>query len=75
MLEHLFTRNSTIHPYKIRQMNHYHVPFSRTELGKRSLRFKGALLRNKILCLDINPKVSEFIFARNMKAAIFEKIL
>ena len=71
----LFVKNSDIHMHDIRQSGHYHIPVRRTNLGKSSLRYFGAWLWNKILSADINPNVSDFIFSRNLKTAIYNNLL
>ena len=74
-LQFLFVKNSDIHRHYTRQSGHYHIPVCRTNLGKSSLRYFGAWLWNKILSADINPNVSDFIFSRNLKTAIYNNLL
>ena len=74
-LQFLFIKNSDIHMHDNGQMGHYHIPQCRTNLGKSSLRYFGALLWNKVLNADINPNVSDFIFSRNLKTAIYNNLL
>ena len=74
-LQFLFIKNSDIHMHGTRQRGHYHIPLCRTNLGKSSLRYFGALLWNKVLNADINPNVSDFIFSRNLKTAICNNLL
>ena len=74
-LQFPFIKNSDIHMHGTRQTGHYHIPLCRTNLGKSSLRYFGALLWNKVLNADINPNVSDFIFSRNLKTAICNNLL
>ena len=74
-LRFLFIKNSDIHMHGTRQRGHYHIPLCRTNLGKSSLRYFGALLWNKVLNADINPNVSDFIFSRHLKTAICNNLL
>ena len=71
----LFIKNSDIHMHDTRQRGHYHIPLCRTNLGKSSLRYFGALLWNKVLNADINPNVSDFIFSIILKTAIGNDLL
>ena len=70
-----FIKNSDIHMHDTRQRGHYHIPLCRTNLGKSSLRYFGALLWNKVLNADINPNVSDFIFSIILKTAIGNDLL
>ena len=74
-LQFLFIKNSDIHMHGTRQRGHYHIQLCRTNLGKSSLRYFGALLWNTVLNADINPNVSDFIFSRNLKTAICNNLL
>ena len=74
-LKFLFIKNSDIHMHDTRHRGHYHIPLCRTNLGKSSLRYFGALLWNKVLNADINPNVSDFIISRNLKTAICNNLL
>ena len=71
----LFKTNSELHKHDTRQKSHYHPPLFRTNLGKSSLRYVGALLWNDILNSNIDPNVSNLIFSRNLKTAICNKTL
>ena len=75
VLHCLYKTNSDIHVHNTRQKCHYHMPLCRTNLGKCGLRYVGASVRNNILSVIINPKISEFIFSRSLKAAICNKLL
>ena len=54
---------------------HYHIPSCKTNLGKRSLKYTGAVIWNNILKLGINPNISDFMFAKKLKHAIIESLL
>ena len=47
-ISHMFEKNSSIHQYNTRQSNLLHVPCCRTELGKRSFRYKAVTIWNVI---------------------------
>ena len=67
MLSNLFSRNAEIHDYSARLHQHFHVPSERSNLGKFSIRNRGAIVWNLILKLDINPDTSEAVFIKPMK--------
>ena len=71
----LFIKHCDIHMHDTHQRGHYHIPLCRTNLGKSSLRYFGALLWNKVLNADINPIVSDFIFSRNLQTTIYNDLL
>ena len=75
VLHCLFTKYSDIHVHNTRQKCHYQMPLCRTNLGKCGLRYVGVSVLNSILSVNINPNVSEFIFARSLKAAICNSLL
>ena len=64
------SKNTDIHLHDARQRGHYHIPLCRTNLGKSSLRYFGAVLSNKVLNADFNTDVSGLIFSRNVKTVI-----
>ena len=74
-LQSLFVKNGDIHMHDTQQRGHYHIPVCRTYFGKGCLRYFGACLWNKILNANINPHMSDFIFSRNLKTAIYNNLL
>ena len=70
-----FRKNEDVHGYNTRQMDHYHIPFVRTELGKSSLRYHGVIIWNNILNIGIDPEVSEFKFSKSLKQCILQNML
>ena len=75
VLHCLFTKNSDKHVYYTRQQCSYHMPVCRTKLGKCGLRYSGASVWNNIRSVNLNRKVSEFIFSRSLRAAICNNLL
>ena len=67
LFQSFFKKNNEVHKYGTRQIDHYHAPSARTNLGKSALRFHGAIIWNKILKLEIDPKMSEYEFAKTLK--------
>ena len=62
----IFQKNSDVHDYNTRQSEMLHLPKPNTEYGKRSFRYRGALIWNDILeKLDVNIKIGTF--KKNLK--------
>ena len=70
MFSDFFIRNAEIHDYSTRQRQHFHVPSERSNLGKFSIRYRGTIVWNLILKLDINPDTSEAVFIKTIKKGI-----
>ena len=70
MFSDFFIRNAEIHDYSTRQDQHSHVPSERSNLGKFSICYRGAIVWNLILKLDINPDTSEAVFIKTIKKSI-----
>ena len=75
MLDGYFIKNSNIHTHNTRHIDHYHVPSVRTNLGKASFKYQGALIWNNILKHEIDIRASDFLFAKNIKGLILQKLL
>ena len=54
---------------------HYHIPSLKTNLGKNSLRYTGAVLWNEILKLGLNPETSDYSFSKGLKSALLDNLL
>ena len=66
---------SDMHVHNARQKCHYDMPLCGTNLGKCDLRFVDTSVWNSIVSVNINPNVTEFVFFRNLKAAICNNLL
>ena len=75
MLDGYFIKNSNVHTHNTRQTDHYHVPPVKTNLGKASFKYQGALIWNNILKHEIDISVSDHLFAKNIKGLILQKLL
>ena len=75
MLDGYFIKNSNVHTHNTRQTDHYHVPPVRTNLGKASFKYQGALIWNNILKHEIDIGISDHLFAKNIKGLILQKLL
>ena len=49
IFQNVFKRNRDIHSHDTRQKDHFHIPPSKTKLGKASLRYSGASIWDVIL--------------------------
>ena len=65
LLRSYFKKNKEVHQYGTRQINHYHVPPVKTELGKSALRFHGVVIWNKILNLGMDPVMTDYEFSNH----------
>ena len=68
-ISHMFEKNSSIHQYNTRQSNLLHVPCCRTELGKRSFRFKAVTIWN-VIFENISVDIEIGTFKRHLKSYI-----
>ena len=71
----LIGKNKEIHQYGTRQIDHYHVPPVKTELGKSALRFHGVFIWNKILNLGMEPLMSDYEFSKTLKNNLLQNML
>jgi len=75
MFGDMFIKNKDIHNYETRQSDHYHIPSSDKEIGKANFRYNGAITWNSILILNLDLNVSDYLFAKNLKSALFQNRL
>ena len=75
LLRSYFKKNKEVHQYGTRQINHYHVPPVKTELGKSALRFHGVVIWNKILNLGMDPVMTEYEFSKSLKNYLLQDML
>ena len=64
LFNHMFTRNSAIHSYITRQIDHFHLPRCRTDIFKRSFRYMCVKLYNN---LESKVDYSKKCFKKNLK--------
>ena len=58
-----FQTNADIHSHNTRQALHFHLPNVKSNLGKRNMKYRGALIWNHLLELGIDSETSELVFA------------
>ena len=75
LLRSNFKKNKEVHQYGTRQINHYHVPPVKTELGKSALRFHGVVIWNKILNLGMDPVMTDYEFSKSLKNHLLQDML
>ena len=49
---------------------HLHVPLERSNLFRFCIRYRGVVVGNAILKSKINPYITEFVFAKALKACM-----
>ena len=47
-LANMFTKNNTIHSHSTRQATQLHIPFTRTNLAQKTIKFSGPKLWNSL---------------------------
>ena len=62
----VFESNDNIHNYQTRQSHLLHIPYCRTDLGKRSFTYQAVSVWNK-LCQNIDVDVSVGVFKKHSK--------
>ena len=65
-----FQLNREVHHYATRQKDLLHIPHVRTNLGKQSIRYHGAIIWNEVLRLDFPVETSEAVFVKNLKRCL-----
>ena len=71
LLQSYLKKNKEVHQYGTRQINHYHVPPVKTELGKSA----GVVIWNKILNLGIDPVMTQYEFSKSLKNYLLQDML
>ena len=67
-----FKRNSEFHEYETSKRNMLIIPFCRTNRIKRTIRYQGVIIWNKILSLNINVTLSIDSYKFYMKKALLQ---
>ena len=55
--------------------SHYHIPPFKTNLGKNSLRYTGAVLWNEVLKVGLNPETRDYSFAKGLESVLLDHLL
>ena len=66
----MFTVNRAIHLHYTRQVNELHIPRVKTNLRKFSIKYRGAVIWNRVLKLNIPLNTSEPVFVKKLKQQV-----
>ena len=65
-----FTLVENVHCYRTRQSNNLYCPKVRTNLGMTGISYRGPLIWNKILDMEINLNTSDISFSKEIRKLI-----
>ena len=65
-----FQCNNEFHNYLTRTGSHLHIPSMETDLGQTSIRYRGALIWNGLVRMNIDHNSSEAVFVKLLKRVI-----
>ena len=75
IFDDFFRYNYHIHDHHTRTASHLHVPSASSNLSKAGIRYKGVIIWNKILTVNINPDSSEQSFKVMLKKCIIQQLI
>ena len=70
-----FQANSEVHRHFTRQCNYFHLPVVKSKQAKTNIRYRGAVIWNRILSCGIDPDISEAVFVKLVKQIIVNGVL
>ena len=70
-----FQANSEVHSHFTRQSNYFHLPVVKSNRTKANIRYRGAVMWNRILSCGIDPDISEAVFVKLVKQIIVNGVL
>ena len=59
----------------IQELLHFHIPIVKTDLGKTSIRYRGAVIWNILIKDGINVDVSEAVFKKFLRKLVNDGII
>ena len=65
-----FQRNNEFHNYQTRTASHLHIPSMKTDIGQTSIRYRGALIWNGLVTMNVDHNSSEAVFVKLLKRVI-----
>ena len=68
-----FQWNNEFHNYLTRTASHLHIPSMKTDLGQTNIRYRGALIWNALVRMNIDHNSSEAVFVKLLKR-VFESL-
>ena len=75
IFDDFFRYNYQIHDHDTRTASHLNVPPVSSNLSKAGIRYKGVIIWNKILTVNINPDSSEQSFKMMLKNSIVQQLI
>ena len=75
IFDDFFRYNYHIHDHYTRTVSHLHVPSASSNSSKAGIRYKGVIIWNKILTVNINPDSSEQSFKVMSKKCIIQQLI
>ena len=75
IFDDFFSYNYHIHDHDTRTASHLHVPSASSNLSKADIRYKGVIIWNKILTVNMNPDSSEQSFKVMLKKCIIKQLI
>ena len=75
LFDDFFTYNYEIHEYETRNAYGIHIPQCRTSLSQFGIRYRGAIVWNRIFKAKINQNTSELSFKTMLKKCILNGII
>ena len=74
VFESYFTLGTSVHTYNTRQSS-FRLPYYRTNLGKRSVRYTGIEIWSEVLKSEIDINSSQPVFKHNLKRCLLQGII
>ena len=75
IVDDFFRYNYHIHDHDTRTASDLHVPSASSIFSKAGIRYKGVIIWNKILTVNINPDSSEQSFTVMLKKCIIQQLI
>ena len=75
VFESYFTLSTSVHTYNTRQQSSFRLPYYRTNLGKRSVRYTGIKIWSEVLKSEIDTNSSQPVFKHNLKRCLLQGII
>ena len=75
VFESYFTLSTSVHTYNTRQQSSFRLPYYRTNLGKRSVRYTGVKIWSEVLKSEIDTNSSQPVFKHNLKRCLLQGII
>ena len=70
VFQNMFIKSSDIHSYETRQSNHLNIPLCHKDIGKTSIRYRGAIIWNNVLKSGIPLDQSNMFFKQQLRKQI-----